>query len=171
MAEFPPPSLRGIIEEVTGLLKEKQETISVAETAAGGIISASILSTAGASAIYKGGLTLYTLESRVAFGGWTEADITNYTGPTPAIVAGLADHVRGTLKSTYTVSESGTAGPTGGQTKARTPGYVTLAVSSPSGTYTREVDTKTNDREKNMVLFAEEALKLVRDVIKGDAKL
>lgn len=32
MAEFPPPSLRGIIEEVTGLLKEKQETISVAET-------------------------------------------------------------------------------------------------------------------------------------------
>ncbi|KAJ9296277.1 hypothetical protein DTO271G3_5418 [Paecilomyces variotii] len=121
MAEFPPPSLRGIIEEVTGLLKEKKETISVAETAAGGIISASILSTAGASSIYKGGLTLYTLESRVAFGGWTEANITNYTGPTPAIVAGLADHVRGTLKSTYTVSESGTAGPTGGQTRTRQP--------------------------------------------------
>lgn len=36
--------------------------------AAGGIISASILSTPGASGLYKGGLTLYTLESRIAFG-------------------------------------------------------------------------------------------------------
>lgn len=36
--------------------------------AAGGIISASILSTPGASKLFKGGLTVYTLESRIAFG-------------------------------------------------------------------------------------------------------
>lgn len=36
--------------------------------AAGGIISASILSTPGASKVFKGGLTVYTLESRIAFG-------------------------------------------------------------------------------------------------------
>ena len=36
--------------------------------AAGGIISASLLSMPGASGFYKGGLTLYTLESRIAFG-------------------------------------------------------------------------------------------------------
>jgi nicotinamide mononucleotide (NMN) deamidase PncC len=75
------------------------------------------------------------------------------------------------LGSTYTVSESGTAGPTGGKTRNRTPGYVALAVTTSKGTVTREVETGTPDREENMVSFAVEALKLVRDVIKGDEKL
>ncbi len=52
-----------------------------------------------------------------------------------------------------------------------TRGYVALAVSSNKGTVTKEVETGTDDREKNMVRFAVEALTLLRDVIKGDAKL
>jgi len=76
------------------------------------------------------------------------------------------------LGSTYTVSESGTAGPTGGNTRNRTPGYVALAVSSESGTTTREIETGLGgDREANMVRFAVEALKLLRDVITGATKL
>lgn len=53
-----PPSLKAIAAEVAGLLQERKETISVAETAAGGLISAAILATPGASRIYKGGLTV-----------------------------------------------------------------------------------------------------------------
>ena len=89
--------------------------------AAGGIISAALLSTPGASSFYKGGLTLYTLESRIAFAGWTQENIQNYKGPTPDVVKGLAENVKKKLGSTYTVCESGTAGPTGGKTKNRTP--------------------------------------------------
>ncbi|OCL11507.1 hypothetical protein AOQ84DRAFT_396184 [Glonium stellatum] len=171
-SQFPPDALREIVAEVAGLLRERKESISVAETAAGGIISAALLSTPGASGFYKGGLTLYTLESRVAFAGWTSETVKTYGGPTPAIVAGLADNVRAKLGSTYTVSESGTAGPTGGNTKNRTPGYVALAVSSESGTTTREIETGLGgDREANMVQFALEALKLLRDVITDTAKL
>lgn len=96
----------------------------------------------------------------------------DYKGPTPEIVAGLAEHTRKTLGSTYTVSESGTAGPTGGTTRNRTPGYVALAVNSEKGSVTREVETGLGtDREANMVQFAVEGLKLVRDVIKGEGKL
>lgn len=136
------------------------------------MISAALLSYPGASGYYKGGLTLYTLESRIAFAGWTEATKVGYTGPTPDIVAGLAEHTRKTLGSTYTVSESGTAGPTGGTTRNRTPGYVALAVASDKGTATREVETGLGtDREANMLQFAIEGLKLVRDVIKGEGKL
>lgn len=51
-------------------------------------------------------------------------------------------------------------------------GYVALAVSGPQGTFTREVETGCGtDRERNMVAFAEEALKLVRDVMLGKASL
>lgn len=64
---------------------------------------------------------LYTLESRIAYAGWTEENLKDYKGPTPDLVAGLADHTRKTLGSTYVVGESGTAGPTGGTTKNRIP--------------------------------------------------
>lgn len=102
---FPPAVLKTAAEVVATLLRTRQETISVAETAAGGLISAALLSTPGASKFYKGGLTLYTLESRIAFAGWTQANIDGYKGPTPEIVSNLAENVRGRLGSTYCVSE------------------------------------------------------------------
>jgi len=169
---FPPEPLQGIVQEVVSLLTDKSETLAVAETAAGGLISASLLATPGASKFYRGGLTLYTLESRIAYAGWTEQTIKDYTGPTPDLVAGLAEHTRKTLGAAYVVSESGTAGPTGGTTRNRTPGYVALAVSTERGTFKRELDTGCGrDRQANMIAFAVEALKLLRDVLKGEAKL
>lgn len=105
MSEFPPPALKEAAEAVSALLRARNETISVAETAAGGLISAALLATPGASRIYQGGATLYTLASRLQFGGWTQADIDSYSGPNPELVAGLAAHVRKTLGSTYTIGE------------------------------------------------------------------
>ncbi|PGH14793.1 hypothetical protein AJ79_02809 [Helicocarpus griseus UAMH5409] len=172
-SEFPPPSLRDLRDEVANLLKEKHESVSIAETASGGLLSATLLSAPGASSFYKGGLTVYTLPSRLAYAGWAAADIESYAGPTPAVVAGMAGNVRATLQSTYALCESGTAGPTAsGEGRNRQPGYVALAVSCAAGTYTREVETGLGgDREGNMVAFAREGLRFVRDVINGEAKL
>ena len=51
-------------------------------------------------------------------------------------------------------------------------GYVALAVSTEKKTSTKEVETGLGgDREANMVAFAVEGLKLLRDMIKSDAKL
>jgi hypothetical protein len=51
-------------------------------------------------------------------------------------------------------------------------GYVALAVATESGSYKKELLTGLgSDREGNMIAFAVEALTLLRDVIKGDAKL
>lgn len=51
-------------------------------------------------------------------------------------------------------------------------GYVALAVATEKGTSTKEAETGLGgDREGNMVAFAVEGLNLLRDVIKGDAKL
>ena len=47
-----PPTLQAIATEVAQLLKERKETISVAETAAGGLISAALLATPGASEFF-----------------------------------------------------------------------------------------------------------------------
>jgi hypothetical protein len=51
-------------------------------------------------------------------------------------------------------------------------GYVALAVATERGVYERQISTGLGgDREGNMVAFAVEALKLLRDVIEGDAKM
>lgn len=64
------------------------------------------------------------------------------------------------------------AGPTGGDTPNRTPGYVALAVDCDQGTFVRELNTGLgNDRVANMQRFAVEALKLLRDVMTDQAKL
>lgn len=140
--------------------------------AAGGLISASLVSTPGASKIYKGGLTLYTLESRIAFAGWTEETRAAYKGPTEDVVKGLAENVRKTLGATYCICESGTAGPTGGNTKNRTPGYVALAVATEKKSWTKEAETGLGgDREGNMVAFAAEGLRLLKAAIQADVKL
>src|SRR6185503_5028772 len=48
-------------------LKARGETVMVAESACGGLISAALLAVPGASAYYRGGLVLYTYESRRKF--------------------------------------------------------------------------------------------------------
>ena len=76
---FPPPSLVSLTSRIASILKERKETVAVAETATGGLISASLLAVPGASAYFRGGLTLYTLQSRVAFSHWTEESVKGYT--------------------------------------------------------------------------------------------
>ena len=50
-------------------------------------------------------------------------------------------------------------------------GYVALTVVSATGIATLEIETKLDNREENMVSFAEEALKLLLGVLKGDVRL
>lgn len=77
---FPPPALKNAAEDVATLLRERKETISVAETAAGGLISAALLSTAGASKIYKAShLTLASIDTSGAMLtvliGWVDGEL------------------------------------------------------------------------------------------------
>lgn len=109
---------------------------------------------------------MYTLEIRSAFAGWTEADTQNYKGPTPHVVSKLARNVRDKLEATYCLCESGTAGPTGGNTRNRTPGYVALAVATAEDIETKEVETGLEgDRQKNMVAFAIAGLQVLKEVV------
>ena len=52
---FLPPSVLETVEKIARLLTRRKETVAVAESAAGGLINAALLSWPGASAFYKGG--------------------------------------------------------------------------------------------------------------------
>jgi nicotinamide mononucleotide (NMN) deamidase PncC len=75
---FPPEPLKAIVEEVASLLKARKETISVAETAAGGLISAALLAMPGASTFYKGGLKVcYAFSLFFLFAMWLQTHKTH----------------------------------------------------------------------------------------------
>jgi nicotinamide mononucleotide (NMN) deamidase PncC len=75
---FPPPQFAPLLSKISSFLISQNQKIAIAETAAGGLISASLLSVAGASEYYAGGATLYTLPSRTVFARWTQEDIDKY---------------------------------------------------------------------------------------------
>ena len=100
--------------EIASLLTERGETIAVAEATAGGLVSAALLSVAGASRYYAGGGVVYTLNSRTALAGVPAEQYANYQGTTTDMLASLAESMRQRLGATWCIAESGLAGPTGG---------------------------------------------------------
>ena len=56
-----------LAEKLGARLKARGETIAIAELSTGGLISASLLSVAGASAYFRGGSVIYTHYARSAF--------------------------------------------------------------------------------------------------------
>ena len=68
-----------LAEKLGARLKARGETIAIAESSTGGLISAALLSVAGASAYFRGGSVIYTQYARSGF-----LDIPN---PLPAACA------------------------------------------------------------------------------------
>ena len=153
-----------LANEIAELLVARGETVAVAEATAGGLVSAALLSVAGASSYYKGGGVVYTRASRTALAGVDPREYENYRGTTPEMMGSLAESMRTRLDATWCIAESGTAGPTGGRFGSEV-GRVTIAVAGPVA----RVDvfrTGTADRVANMSEFATLTLRYLRDAIR-----
>src|SRR4249920_3789577 len=76
-AELLMDALAELGRAVGALLKEKKQTIAVAESSAGGLINATLVAVPGASAYYLGGAIVYTAASRSGLLGLTTQDMIN----------------------------------------------------------------------------------------------
>ena len=139
------------------------EKVAVSESTTGGLLSAALLSVAGASKFYAGGGVVYTLASRTALVGVPAERYANYQGTTPDMLAELAQTVRERLEASWGIAESGLAGPTGGRFGAL-PGKVTIGVSGPI-TRTEIMNTGLTDRVENMIEFTTRALRYLNSAI------
>ena len=83
-----------VIEEVAALLKARGETIAVAESSAGGLISAALLSQGGASAYYRGGAIVYTPKARAALMGLSREDMGQMRSASEPYARFMAAHAR-----------------------------------------------------------------------------
>ncbi len=155
--------LTRMADEIGKLLKERGETVAVAETSAGGLVSSALLAVPGASAYYVGGGVLYTYNSRNVLLGLPEDALEGMRPSTEAYAEKLADAMRSRLGATWGVSETGAAGPSGNR-YGDEPGHSCMAVSGPMNK-TTTLETDSADREANMWAFARATLGLLKEGI------
>ncbi len=140
-------------------LKARGETVAVAESAAGGLVSAALLAVPGASAYYAGGCVVYTIKARTELLGLSRAQLKELAPVTEDYCAACADAIRGKLEADWGLSELGIAGPTGSR-YGHDAGVAAIAVTGPV-TKKQTLQTGHNDRMKNMQEFGLELLKLL----------
>jgi nicotinamide-nucleotide amidase len=75
------------------LLKARGETVAVAESSTGGLISAALLAVPGASAFYMGGGVLYTARARHRLLGLGREDVEGMRSASPPYAMLLARQV------------------------------------------------------------------------------
>jgi len=141
------------------LLKERKETLAVAESSAGGLINAALVAVPGASTYYLGGVVVYTVQSRTALLGIDKPDMAGMRSASEPYAQLMARRVREKVGATWGLAETGASGPSGNR-YGDAPGHACIAVSGPLEAVIT-VKTGSADREANMWRFAEEAIGLL----------
>jgi len=140
-------------------LKERGETIAIAESSSGGLISAALLAVPGASAYFLGGGVIYTGRALKQLLGVSREQLTGMRSSSEPYAAFLARTVRGNFRSDWGLSETGAAGPTGNP-YGDAAGHTCIAVSGPVER-AATLETAQSDRVANMRAFARAALELL----------
>lgn len=142
-------------------LRERGETVAVAESSAGGLVAAALLAQPGASAYFRGGAVVYTAQAREAFAGITPAAMEGKRAATEEYALILARAVRERLGATWALAETGASGPTGNR-YGDPAGHTCLAISGPVE-LARTLETGSAERAPNMRAFAAAALALLAE--------
>lgn len=146
-------------EAVARQLIAAQQTVAVAESSAGGLISAALLAVPGASAYFQGGGVIYTGRARHRLLGLDREAVAGMHSASEPYALLLARTVRRQLGTTWGLAETGAAGPTGNP-YGDAPGHSCLAIAGPVE-QALTLETGSPDRLENMGRFAEEALALL----------
>jgi nicotinamide-nucleotide amidase len=158
-------ALLPLAEKTGARLKARGETIAIAESSTGGLISAALLSIGGASVYFRGGGVIYTAYARAGF-----LDIPNPLPPpierasTEAYALLLANTVRGRLSAEWGLGETGATGPTGNRYGDKA-GHTCIALVGPGFSKAITLETGSADRIANMRTFGVRALELLAEAL------
>ena len=155
--------LIGIAQQIGNRLKERRETIAVAESSTGGLISASLLAVPGASAYFLGGAMVYTRQARRALVSIPDEALAGIRSASEPYARLLARTVQQQHGATWGLSETGAAGPTGNR-YGDPAGHSCIGIAGPSERILT-VRTGGSGRQANMHAFAERALRELLETI------
>ena len=148
-----------LAERVSILLKDRRETIAIAESSTGGLISAALLAVPGASAYFLGSAVVYTRRARDALLDIPDAALAGMRAASEPYASLLAQTVRYRFSATWGLAESGATGPTGNR-YGDPAGHACLAIAGPA-VRVLTLETGSADRRANMRAFSAAALDLL----------
>lgn len=155
------------IEKVIGdLLREKQMTVSTAESCTGGMIAHKITSVSGSSEYFLGSIVSYANDVKINELGVDQGDIEKYGAVSEQVVTQMAEGVRQKLKTDFAIATSGIAGPDGGSIE-KPVGTVWIAVATPGSTISKKYQFGHN-RTRNIEISSNAALNMLRKQLIGN---
>ena len=150
-------------EKVARRLKDRGETIVVAESSTGGLVSAALLALPGASAYFLGGAVVYPHVARRALLDLPDIAALGMRASTEPYARLLAQTARQRFAASWALAESGATGPSGNR-YGDAPGHSCIAVAGPTER-SITLETGSADRVANMRAFGAAALDLLLDVL------
>jgi nicotinamide-nucleotide amidase len=156
-------ALLPLAQTIAQRLIARRETIVIAESSTGGLISAALLAVPGASAYFLGGAVIYTKSARAALLGIGNADMEGIRPASEAYALLLARRVRDRHRAIWGLGETGATGPTGNR-YGDPAGHTCIAVAG-SAERAATLRTGSADRLSNMDAFAKRGLELLVEVI------
>src|SRR5215472_4409417 len=156
--------LIAIAEQIAAKLVARKQTIAVAESSTGGLISASLLAVPGASAYFLGGAVVYTRDARRLLMDITDETMRGLRSASEPYAKLLAEQTRRRFATDWGLSETGATGPTGNR-YGDAAGHSCMAVAG-DATSVITLETGSNDRQANMQEFAKTALGLLLKQLK-----
>lgn len=146
-------------EAVAEQLKERKQTVAVAESSSGGLISAALLAVPGASAYFLGGAVIYTPRARSRLMMISREEVAGLRSASEPYAVILARRARENLSADWGLSETGASGPAGNP-YGDAAGHSCMAVTGPVE-MAITLETGSDDRAANMTAFAVRALELL----------
>jgi len=152
-------ALDALAAELGEALKAAGQTVAVAESSSGGLISAALLGVPGASKYYLGGAVVYTGKARMVLMDLPREAVAGMRSASEPYALLLARTARERFGATWGLSETGAAGPTGNG-YGDAPGHTCIAIAGPLDA-ALTVETGSDDRSANMRAFAAAALQML----------
>jgi nicotinamide-nucleotide amidase len=151
--------LVAIAEKIAARLIERRQTIAVAESSTGGLISAALLAVPGASAYFLGGGVIYTRDARRILMDIPDEAMKGIRSASEPYATLLASQIRKRFSTDWGLSETGATGPTGNR-YGDAAGHSCMVVAGPESSV-MTLETGSPDRLANMHVFASTALNLL----------
>jgi len=148
-----------LAETIAARLKARKETIAVAESSTGGLISAALLALPGASSYFLGGAVVYTRDARCVLMDITDETMKGMRSASEPYAKLLAEQMRRRFATDWGLSETGATGPTGNR-YGDAAGHSCMAVAGATSDV-MTLETGSSDRQANMHEFAKTALGLL----------
>ena len=152
-----------LVEDLGALLRDRKETLAVAESCTGGKVDDMITDVPGSSDYFLGGIISYGNQAKIDLLGVSRETLETKGAVSEDVAIQMANGVREKLGSTYGIGITGIAGPKGGS-RTKPVGLVYIAVASLNGAIC-ERNVFTGSRTDVKRVAAEHSLQMLHKFI------